>query len=352
MCSGETASWAPFGLALLVSFWPCFADGQKQDSVHPRPDDTFWEVRQRQEVGAAVELVLIRNPVTAAILREAGFRWKVWREPEFLVDAAPALRSDWLDELRDGTASPDLRGKADDEIRQDQQAYVKVLSQAIVFANEAPADAFAKSAAPNAHVTFGDLWAEPALYRGKVIPITGRLARLRKKNAPAEAQRQGVSFVYEGWIFGPTRGSYPFWVMFTTLPDGLKVAEEMDRQVTFNGYFLKKMPYPAADGSRLLQTPLLVGPTVTLVNEPPPPPTTSISTTVVVCVVVVIVAVSVGLVLLSWYFHRGDLALKIRLARLQGYEPALLDESLPEGGEDGTEGQPPRHSVSGDADLH
>ena len=77
------------------------------------------------------------------------------------------------------------------------------------------------------------------------------------------------------------------------------------------------MPYPAADGSRLLQTPLLVGPTVTLVNEPPPPPTASISSTVVVCVVVVIVAVSIGLILLSWYFHRGDLALKNRLARLQ-----------------------------------
>jgi hypothetical protein len=355
MAPGKAALWTALGLALLAGLCPCLAENPKEHADNPAAG-VFWEVRQRQEAGAAAQLILAGDPLAALFVREVGFRWKVWREPEFLGDTAPALNSQWLDELRDGTASPDLRGKADDEIRQDQLAYVKTLTQAIVFANEAPVDAFAKSAEANAHVTFGDLWAEPGLYRGKVIPITGRLARLRKKNAPVEAQRKGVSSVYEGWIFGPTRGSHPFWVLFTTLPDGVNVAEKMNRQVTFNGYFLKKMPYPAADGSKLLQAPLLVGPTVTLVNEPLPPPSTSISAAVVACVVVVIAAVSIGLVVLSWYFHRGDQALKNRLARLQPEQgPELRDETLPESERDGArlEPQRPRPPPSGGhADLH
>ena len=100
---------APFGLALLASFWPCFADGQKQ-ATYP-PGDVFWEVRQRQEAGAAAQLVLATDPVAATLLREAGFRWKVWREPEFLASTAPALSSRWLDELRDGTRRPTCPAK-------------------------------------------------------------------------------------------------------------------------------------------------------------------------------------------------------------------------------------------------
>ncbi len=64
-------------------------------------------------------------------------------------------------------------------------------------------------------MTFAHLWNTPERYRGKVIPIQGRLARLRKNDATLAAQKQGVRYVYEGWIFGPTEHSRPFWVVYS-----------------------------------------------------------------------------------------------------------------------------------------
>jgi hypothetical protein len=248
-------------------------------------------------------------------------------------DTAPALNAEWLDEVRDGTPMPDLRGKADDEIRPDQRAIVKLLSQAIIFAANTPPDAFAKSARENEHVTFAHLWNDPARYRGQVMHIQGRLVRLRKNSAPSQAQASGIPFVYEGWIQGPTRGSHPFWILFPILPDGLKEAETMDREVIFDGYFLKKMKYVAGDGSKYLQTPFLVGSTVTLVKESAAQlPATPIAETVATCIVIVVGAAGVGLVLLTWYFHRGDQAVKKRLADLQAerFSAGGEEKNLPE----------------------
>ena len=310
MAPGKNICW--FAFCLAASVLPCFA----QAPIGTK-DGVFWEVRQRQQAGAAAQMVLARDPLTIVVLREEGFRWKVWREPEFLSDTAPLLSSEWLDKVRDGTPMPDFRGKAEDEKRPDQIAIYKIWMQAIVHANNAPLDAFAKSAEENSHVTFAHLYNNPEEYRGKVIPIKGRLVRLRKYEA-TWANKEGVPFVYEGWIFGPTPGSNPFNVVFPILPDGLKEAEKMDREVSFNGYFIKKLQYPAADRSKYLETPVLIGPTVTLVQKSEPPAvSTSLPMTVIVWLVALIVAVAIGLVFISWYFHRGDKALQQRLARMQ-----------------------------------
>ncbi len=251
------------------------------------------------------------------MLRHYGRRWKVWREPEFSGDTAPELNAAWLDELRDGMAAPDVRGKTLDELRKDQRAYIQLFSQAIIFANETPSDAFAKSATENDHVTFGHLWRDPDRFRGKVVPVQGRLARLRKLDAPKEARDNGVSFVYEGWIQSPTRDSYPFWVVFPILPEGLKEAEKMDREVTFNGYFLLKMAYKAAN-DKVLQTPLLVGPTVFVKdNSTAAPATSPVSLPVIVLVLAIVAVAAAGVVLLGYYFRRGDRALQQRLNELQ-----------------------------------
>ena len=98
----------------------------------------------------------------------------------------------------------------------------------------------------------------------------------------------------------------------------LKEAEEMNHEVAFNGYFLKKLRYPAADKSKFLEAPVLIGPTVSLTKEPPAPTIKPpLPLALVASVLVVIVAVGGGLVLLGWYFRRGDQALKQRLAQMQ-----------------------------------
>ncbi len=55
--------------------------------------DMFWEVRQRQQAGAASQLVLARDPLAVAMLRAGGLRWKVWSEPEYIADSVPELNA-------------------------------------------------------------------------------------------------------------------------------------------------------------------------------------------------------------------------------------------------------------------
>jgi hypothetical protein len=315
MAALKPARWTMVALAVIA--FGSFGHAQDVAATKTSKEDLFWEVRQRQEAAAAAQLILAGNPLTATVLRHESLRWNVWREPAFIGDAVPALSQKWLNEVRDGTPMPNLKGKAPDEIRDDQTAIVKLLSQALVFANNTPLDAFARSAEENKHVTFAHLWEDPHLYRGRVIPIKGRLLRLRKHNAPLEAHEKGVPDVYMGWIAGPTRGSHPFEVLFPILPDGLQVAEEMNREVTFYGYFLKKIMYEGADKKRH-ETPLLVGPTVILAEPAAAPAATPTSMKMIAAVSMVIIAVAVGLALLGWYYRRGDAAVKKRLARLQG----------------------------------
>lgn len=316
-------AWAMMG-ALACTVW-CSAQEPKENK-----DDVFWEVRDRAEAASAVQLIVARNPLTIAVLRDEGLRWKVWREPEFLAETVPPLDGDLLDKIADGTPMPDVsKVKEIKQLRQDQIAVYQIWSQAVVNAFNTPPDAFARSAEDNSHVTFAHLWGNPARYRGQVIPVKGRLARLRKYEATQAAQKGGVHYVYEGWVFGPTERAYPYWILFTHLPEGLKEAETMNREITFNGYFIKKMKYPAADGKKMLEAPVLIGPTVMLTREPPPAPASQpISMMVVGGVVLVIAGVAVGLVLLSWYFQRGDAALKRRLAEMQAERAlALLDHN-------------------------
>ena len=172
MAPASKIDWLIFGLLFCVL--PCLAQ---------TPADAFWEVRQRQNAAAAAQLILARDPLTVVVLREVGFRSKVWNEPDFIATTAPPLNPEWLDKIRDGTPMPDFRGKAEDEKKPDQIAIYKTWLDAMVNAFNTPVDAFAKSAEENSHVTFAHLYNNPALYRGKVIPITGRLARLRKYEA-------------------------------------------------------------------------------------------------------------------------------------------------------------------------
>src|ERR1700693_609599 len=102
MVPGRITGWLAFGLVMGVL--PILAGAQQED-------DVFWEVRQRQQAGAAAQLILERSPLTAAVLRAEGFRWKVWLEPEILSNVAPELDAEWLDQIRDGTPMPDFRGR-------------------------------------------------------------------------------------------------------------------------------------------------------------------------------------------------------------------------------------------------
>jgi hypothetical protein len=84
------------------------------------------------------------------------------------------------------------------------EAYSDVLVQA----HYTSTDAFRAGARRD--LTYAQVFAEPRLYRGEVMHIEGRLARLARLDPPAAAQAGGVGDLYEAWIFHDAYGLNPF----------------------------------------------------------------------------------------------------------------------------------------------
>src|SRR5262249_33438202 len=102
-------------------------------------------------------------------------------------------------------------------------------TETIALAARTPEEAFDRSARDNSYVTWSHLLRDPKTYRGRVIPVQGRLQRLRRLDVPQFMKARGIKVLYEGWIGqGHRRASC---VVFTELPPGFKVGEEVDYPV-------------------------------------------------------------------------------------------------------------------------
>jgi hypothetical protein len=116
-------------------------------------------------------------------------------------------------------------------------------------------------AAAQKDLTFAHLLSPEAFkYRGDVVQIEGRLKRVRDIRPTAGLEADGVQHLYEAWIFSEIHREHAWCVLFTELPATIPVAEDLDRPVTFAGYFYKVYRYPTPDGTR--RSPLLVGRTI------------------------------------------------------------------------------------------
>ncbi|HEY7427608.1 MAG TPA: hypothetical protein VH682_25480, partial [Gemmataceae bacterium] len=103
--------------------------------------------------------------------------------------------------------------------------------QILALAHFASAKAFAKAARHD--VTYAHLFNDPEHHRGQVVRVSGRLVRLRRFDPPDEARGLGVGNLYEGWIMTDRFGENPACVVFTDLPDGLKIDD--DRRLNIDG---------------------------------------------------------------------------------------------------------------------
>ncbi|MFL5328811.1 MAG: hypothetical protein ACJ8C4_07830 [Gemmataceae bacterium] len=184
------------------------------------------------------------------------------------------------------------------------------------FAHMVPEASF-RAVAPN-DLTFAHLMSpEAARYRGEVVQIEGRLKRVRDIQPTEGLRADGIGHLYEGWIFSEIYREYAWCVLFTELPQDIPVAEQLDRKVSFAGYFYKIYRYKSGDGTR--RSPLLIGHTIASLKSPS---TTAslwdIPGTVVPVALVVIGIGLVGLFSLTWWFRRNDRHAReaIRLARM------------------------------------
>lgn len=313
-----------FLVAAVVAVLPAPSAAQGKGGPKPGADpDEFWFVRDRAQSAAGAQVSAATDPWLAAALRLGGKGKLVWVETE--PETAAPLDPELLAGVKDRRPLPDITGRPLDELPLAAQAYFEALK----LANETSVERFAKSARKHAHVKFAHLYNDPARYRGEVIHVEGRLARLRRyDDVPRPAWNLGVREIYEGWIFGETRGAHPWWVVFTALPDGLEPAERTDKYVSFDGYFYGLVRYVTAEkGER--DTPLLIGSALVLKNPPPATaePTSPISGTFLTGMVAFFFGVVMVVVVLSWWLRRGDQRVRHQLNVLQAERTIAMLEN-------------------------
>jgi hypothetical protein len=284
------------------------------------PPSAFWNDPRRAQAAAAAECVLAQDPITMLFLRLRGKQLAVWRELEFVEETAPALSPELLRSAEARDRKPMVNIRSDlppEEIPKADKDYIRLYCLALKYAMHTPADAFARSAREQEFVTFAHLVNEPWKFRGKVVHLEGRLRRLRRFDAPSQAQAEGVRYAYEGWIMGPTRGSTPFCVVVPVLPEGLEPAESMDRYVKFDGYFLNRFKYLSGE-SKEKESFLFIGPSVAPTKAPPRAPGSPlIAPWLLYAFVGFLITMVVMILVLSWWFRRGDLKIRARLDELQ-----------------------------------
>jgi hypothetical protein len=213
----------------------------------------------------------------------------------------------------------DLEGRVEDRVPvrswQQNEDEAKAYCESLIAAHTTPQEAFVRSARRD--ITYAHLFEEPAKYRGEVVHFRGRLKRVRRFDAPSFVRKSyDLPYAYEGWLFDPeVSGANPVCVVFTELPAGVRVAEECDQRVTFDGYFFKRYRYYAGDGWR--EAPLLIGHTV--VPRPAPPPPSGESDLLLShslnAFLLCLAGTGVLAAGLVWWYKRGDTRVRSLLAR-------------------------------------
>jgi hypothetical protein len=312
---------------------------------------------------AAAEVVGMREPVAALAMLMHGDAMWVWWEPDFarqaqaLAGEAPPLSAELL--LRasrtesniDGRPLPSGLGKRPtDQWAKWERISYELFCQALRQAALASPEAFARSGRKNVNVTWGDLFRDPWRFRGDVIPMKGRLKRLLPRDTPVPVFKDGIKVFYEAWIFPKTPGTNPVCVAVLHLPPGLEPGEDLDVDVSFNGYFLQKYRYLTA-GKGPRNTLLFVAPT--LERRSPVGPTGGRAAAMwkaflpwLLGLFAAVVFIVLGL---SWWFRRDAARFHARVARMRtevfqqgefgpGMSPEVITsvrpEMPPEGDED------------------
>lgn len=325
----------PVSLLSCVGLLLCVAARGDEPARKPAAQaaEEFWFDRDRAGAAGVAELVGLRDPIACAAMRVEGKRSLVWGlEPEEdqVADRAPPLDPKLLALIPDKKAMPDLRGRPRDEWKPEEVAEYETYCQAVAQTWKTGPALFAKSAAENRGITWGHLFREPWKYRGKVIHVHGTLKRLRREDAPLCAQKEWVHNLYEGWVFTDTPGSNPVSVIITDLPPELKLGEDINYRVSFDGYFFKRYRYVSGKGPR--DTLLFIAPTFKTAGVPPPPDVPEVTTFgnmpggVVLVAGALLLATFAVILGLNIWFRRGDRKIHHRIDELRASMVAQAED--------------------------
>lgn len=244
----------------------------------------------------------------------------------FPVEPNPYFNSDLLRYVEDNLP---IQNAAQN--RYEAQCYEELF----LHARRLPADLLRRAAARNIkfYQAFGN---DRDHYRGNLIHIAGYLGLLRGYDPPPGLRddAQGLTIMYEGWIFdAEDAGNNPWCVVFSELPDGLTPFEAKGYRrdmpaVETEGYLFKRYRYGSRDVPRpggrevLRDAPFVIAKSLRVVRpaEATRPVVGSfwdVSSSALAGMVVMIGAAAVVAGGLWWWFRRDDLAARERLRRLR-----------------------------------
>lgn len=199
--------------------------------------------------------------------------------------------------------------------------------EAVMTARSTPAEAFARSA--RSDVTWAHLREQPGLFRGQVVRVEGRIKRVLRFEAPSFVWSQGVKETFEAWISDPSRfGIQPVCVVFTDLPPGLALGDDLNVPAAFDGYFFKLYHYANRE-EKGRNTALFIGHAPVLIQ-----PRTGVAPDGAFgggfarLLLGFFAALAAGGAVLAWWYGRADTRVRSRLAASR--PPTFPDPAFPE----------------------
>lgn len=103
-------------------------------------------------------------------------------------------------------------------------------------------------------VSYGQLFRQSSVYRGRLVTVRGRLRRAQQ--VPMPGNPWGQRSYYQAWLQPIDQPACPMQVFCLELPEGFPLGLRIDEQVEITGFYFKRTAYQAQDGLRT--TPTLV----------------------------------------------------------------------------------------------
>ena len=251
----------------FMSFLFCLPINALAEGAKSEPERDFWISNRGLDVQASLHIFGAGTPLGALAARMRFSETKElinrsddvtgWR---FEFDEPLPLNRRWLDKIQDRRPLP---VRLANELKGADAAWYDALNQALDYSNREYMDVekFKTGAEKHKFVVLADLLAQPARYRGEIITGHGTLLVVRKP-PPSHLV---VEPIYTGYI-QTRKGSPPYTIVFTELPEAIdKIPvrdwEKLNLDVTFHGYFLSLVRFPAEKGASQKDTisPYLVG---------------------------------------------------------------------------------------------
>jgi hypothetical protein len=201
---------------------------------------------------ASIAALAIAEAVSAQVPNDRGPLHAREETPAAAVESNPYFTSDLLRYVEDNLPVQDAN-----QNRYEAECYERLL----LHAHRLSTDLLRRTS--TTRINFAHLFNEDrARYRGALVHIEGRLRMLRQYDPPATMQgiEDGLTHLYEGWIFVEEFGGNPYCVVCSELPRGLEPSESIDRLVETDAFFFKRYRYAAKDGWR--DAPLLIAKTI------------------------------------------------------------------------------------------